>query len=457
MRKNKNNIEDINNHLHKIYIGKKKIIDIAILIGTSRKTISKWYKEFIKKGTVSRKKHIPVNKYSDEYNNQILKLYLERRELFEKRFGDSRKKGIWLSTIKYFKYIHKISCSIEHIRKLLIENNLITNGTRPKTKKAIRKKIRAAIKESNDLKTNQKLIEKLKIVSKNHIYNGKSGAPGFRIEIDGCFDVWFKNEKYCLYFAVDAFTGFVLNVWIEKEETNVGYLNLLKDVFVKYGKPTEIRTDRRNGLAQDKLANAINKLDIKLDSSTEPTFKSNVERAFRSAQSLLPDLFMDQKINSPSDLIKRKTEVLDFLNNWYNKKITDNNCFILPSKEEMENFLLLEKRKVVNEVSHVNFKGKKMVPFKNGKRLLLYKEVTVATNENNKSFVLLNGEKIKLKEIKNELFPKDIDKMRRKIAFEKRKGVSFNNMISQKAYLVNKKIEEMNKLGSNIIPLDIST
>ena len=230
-----------------------------------------------------------------------------------------------------------------------------------------------------------------------------------------------------------------------------------KDVFVKYGKPTEIRTDRRNGLAQGKLANAINKLDIKLDSSTKPTFKPNVERAFRSAQSLLPGLFMDEKINSPSDLIKRKTEVLDFLNNWYNKKITDNNCFMLPSKEEMENFLLLEKRKVVNEVSHVNFKGKKMAPFKNGKRLLLYKEVTVATDENNKSFVLLNGEKIKLKEIKNELFPKDIDKMRRKIAFEKRKGVSFNNMISQKAYLVNKKIEEMNKLGSNIIPLDIST
>ena len=53
---------------------------------------------------------------------------------------------------------------------------------------------------------------------------------------------------------------------------------------------------------------------------------------------------MDQKINSPSDLIKRKKEVLDFLNNWYNKKISNNNCFILPSKEEMKNFLLLEKK-----------------------------------------------------------------------------------------------------------------
>ena len=38
MRKNKHNIEDINKKLHKIYIGKKKIIDIAILTCTSRKT-----------------------------------------------------------------------------------------------------------------------------------------------------------------------------------------------------------------------------------------------------------------------------------------------------------------------------------------------------------------------------------------------------------------------------------
>ncbi len=354
------------NYIKFILERKKKNMDIAILTNTSRKTISKWYKEFVKQRTVSSKKHIPANKYSDEYNNQILKLYLERCESFEKRFGDSRKKGVWVSTIKYFKYLHKVSCSIEHIRKLLIENNLTTNDTRPKTKKAIRKKIRAAIKESNDLKTNQKLIEKLKIVNKNYIYNSKSGTPGFRTEIDDCFDLWFKNEKYCLYFAVDAFTGFVLNLWIEKEETNVGYLKLLKDVFVKHGKPTEIRIETRNGLAQDKLENSINKFNTKLNSSTEPTFKPNVKRAFRNAQSLLPGLFMDQKINSFSDLIKRKTEVLDFLNNWYNKKITNNNCFILPFKEEMKNFLLLEKRKVVNEISHINFKGKKIAPFKNG-------------------------------------------------------------------------------------------
>ena len=74
MRKNKHNIEDINKKLHKIYIGKKKIIDIDILTNTSRKKVSRWYKEFVKQGTVSSKKHIPANKYSDEYNNQILKL-----------------------------------------------------------------------------------------------------------------------------------------------------------------------------------------------------------------------------------------------------------------------------------------------------------------------------------------------------------------------------------------------
>ncbi len=81
--------------------------------------------------------------------------------------------------------------------------------------------------------------EKLKIVNKNHIYNSKSRASSFRIEIDDYFDVWFKNEKYCLYFAVDAFTDFVLNLWIEKEKTNARKTSL---IIVNYNTTPKLTT-----------------------------------------------------------------------------------------------------------------------------------------------------------------------------------------------------------------------
>ena len=60
-----------------------------------------------------------------------------------------------------------------------------------------------------------------------------------------------------------------------------------------------------------------------------------------------------------------------------------------------------------------------MMSFKNVKKLALYKEVTIVTNQNNKSFALFKAEKLELKEIKMKYFLKTLIKWEEKYYLKK--------------------------------------
>ena len=182
------------------------------------------------------------------------------------------------------------------------------------------------------------------ILIKNKVYLGKTGMDGQRIEVDGCFDKWFGKEKYCLYFAIDHFSGTLLSLHIEKEETNVAYLNLFKYLFKKHDKPIEVRTDKRNGLFKGKIYDALNRIDINVASLYQATFKPNVERAFQTAQSFFPLWFMDNKINSSEDLINNKELVIKKYNEYANKQMIEGN-YLLPISELEINSFKMQKRK----------------------------------------------------------------------------------------------------------------
>ena len=70
--------------------------------------------------------------------------------------------------------------------------------------------------------------------------------PGQQVEIDASKERWGK-EEWTVYSAIDASTGFKVGEWVDKEETNLGYLKLLTDIFEEYGYPSKIITDKRRG------------------------------------------------------------------------------------------------------------------------------------------------------------------------------------------------------------------
>lgn len=456
MRKSKDNKIFIEKQLDKILNKQQNIVQISKFIGTTRKTVSKWLKEYKENGAISLKVHKPFNLYSQEYNENIINLYKKRQGATIERFGDVRVAGMWLSTIRYFKYVEKLSCSDEHIRKLLIKSNLLSHRMHRKTKRKIKQNIKNKLNKTKDIEQANELKEQLNILENHRVYHAKSGVAGFRVEADGCFDHWFGKEKHCLYFVVDSFTGVILNMWFEKEETNKGYYQLFKPFLFKYGKSVEVRTDLRNGLAYGTIANLIRSLGMQLSSSSEPTFKPNVERALEDAQSLLPMYFMDININSPEEAIAKKEEILLFMNNWLKREMPEDNLFVPLTNEEKDNYYMKYERHVINQVSHVSINNLLLAPFRNGKRVLMNKKVDVFS-DGNKYFVKHNGERVNMRVIKDVIQPKEFIDFHKKIEFEKKKSKSYRKMINQKVILINKKISHLNKLGQDIRPLDIST
>ncbi|UUD35178.1 hypothetical protein NPA07_05235 [Mycoplasmopsis caviae] len=90
-----------------------------------------------------------------------------------------------------------------------------------------------------------------KILNKNPlkgVYQNKSSDYDFGqiIEIDATpLHLFGESKKYHIYNAVDATTKSLLAIWIDIEETTIGYQNLLTQLFKRYGIPQVIITDRR--------------------------------------------------------------------------------------------------------------------------------------------------------------------------------------------------------------------
>ncbi|WP_027120368.1 hypothetical protein [Mycoplasmopsis lipofaciens] len=138
--------------------------------------------------------------------------------------------------------------------------------------------------------------------------------------------------------AVDASTSRILSLHIEKEETNLGYMKLLEDMFKTYGKTKTIRSDKRktfwrSDLTDTPLKQSLNAKCIELESSSIDIFKPHVERANDSLQKFLPAHLYLLKINNFESFIKNKNRIIETKNTIYIKKI----C-LLKQKMMIENY-----------------------------------------------------------------------------------------------------------------------
>jgi hypothetical protein len=147
----------------------------------------------------------------------------------------------------------------------------------------------------------QDLMQDIDEIKTTRIYKKKSGIQGDILEIDACPHPWFNDESYHLYRVVDSVTGTRLAQHVEKEETSMGYLKMLKMFFKEHGVPRVIIADKRksfwNGEENgSQISLMLMELDIEVITSSEPTAKPNVERSFLDAQQLYPLLCFKQNI-----------------------------------------------------------------------------------------------------------------------------------------------------------------
>ena len=219
---------------------------------------------------------------------------------------------------------------------------------------------------------------------------------GEEVQMDAAFAIWFGTEVTALHLAVDRGTKKVLAGWFDFQELTRGYMILIMNILFSYGRPKKIRTDKRGTFSintKRKQYSQLNftqfgricqELDIILESSSDPTFKPNVERENNTFKNRL---IAELKLKGITDC----QEANRYLNEVFIPKMNDKFSFEIESdkiamqdniytKEEL-NFIISEQysRKIDN-ASSFKYNGDYYMPVdRQTGEVISYKKGTICT------------------------------------------------------------------------------
>ncbi|WP_369085871.1 hypothetical protein AB5V95_03025 [Metamycoplasma spumans] len=148
-----------------------------------------------------------------------------------------RTKGSIMSLKTLYRRTLKRGYATEHSHK----------STRKEAKRNARNILNDAVPETIFYYAINSRLENLKTIEKNAVIKNtwKNLSPGMIVEIDATPDTMGLGETFHTYHAIDPATGRLLAVHVSKEETNIGYMNLLEKLFRTHGIPQIIKTDKR--------------------------------------------------------------------------------------------------------------------------------------------------------------------------------------------------------------------
>ncbi|WP_342275224.1 hypothetical protein [Spiroplasma endosymbiont of Cantharis lateralis] len=238
-------------------------------------------KAFIHKNT----NKIPINKISQLFKDEII-------ELFQTKYYDFSIKHYWELTWK-----KKISYSA--IRHILIEENILIETLNRKTKKDIRKNLKAGNQEN----LTSEYLSKSIITSKPHPTQKKIVKFGEIFETDASNHQWIKNLKCHLHIVIDKASKRILAGYFSEQETTESYYNIYKKAFKHYGLPKLNVSDNRNVFSSknnrdhfgDSVSNTqlqfiFHSLGVNTKTTSIPQEKALVERTFGTLQRRWPQI-----------------------------------------------------------------------------------------------------------------------------------------------------------------------
>lgn len=307
-------------------------------------------------------------KISDEEKNRIINLYLE--EYSEYNFSHF-----------YEETSEKLDSSYITIFRVLKEEEIISPVAQHKTIKLYNENMKKSIKEgqATDAKINlyqeRQEQEKEKHIRKSSIlYN-----YGQEVQMDATFYIWFGEYATALHLAVDKATKKVLYGWFDYEETTEAYMILLMNTILNFGIPLKIKTDKRGSFSINSAKYTKSKLnttqfgrickdlEIHLFSSSNPTFKPNVERENRTFKGRLKAELNHENICDIESANRYLNEVfIPKINARFSYEIDENKNSMRENhytKEDL-NIIISERftRKIDN-ASAVKFKNDYYIPF----------------------------------------------------------------------------------------------
>lgn len=165
--------------------------------------------------------------------------------------------------------------------------------------------------------------------------------------------------------AVDVGTNKVLDLHFEEgTETLNGYQTLLENIFNKYGYPRKIFADNRMNFWHDETSNAKTFLEVKnrgieFLTSSNPTFKSHVERKWDTFQKNIPFFLKLNNIDNVKLANEFTEKIIEKINSCCSIKEKQN--VFMPITNELDKFFDLTIKRTINNGA-VKYQNKWYMP-----------------------------------------------------------------------------------------------
>ncbi len=223
---------------------------------------------------------------------------------------------------------------------------------------------------------------------KIHPLREPSPRRGILIMVDGTPHDWFQNgKKFSLHIAIDDATGEILAGWFMPTECILGYCQLFKIIFEKYGLPTAVYSDRtvvlwgKNGKITQ-VGRMLEALGIELIYANSPEAKGKIEKMNFTIQNRLLN-----------DIIRFNIKTYDELNEWFNSYYIKyiNKKFAYEPKEKETEFVPLDGV----DLSTI-FCIKDTRTILNGNMISVNNEYYIPIDENGNDYVFYKGTKVEV-------------------------------------------------------------
>ena len=222
-----------------------------------------------------------------------------------------------------------------------------------------------------------------------HSLREPSPRRGMLIMVDGTPHDWFNNnKKFSLHMAIDDATGEILAGWFMPTECMLGYCQLFKLLFEKYGMPISVYSDRTTILWDQKdgelteVGRMLDELGIELIYANSPEAKGKIEKMNFTIQNRLLN-----------DIIRFNIKTYDELNKWFNSYYIKyiNKKFAYKPKENEKEFVPLDGK----DLSTI-FCIKDNRTVLNGNMISVNNEYYIPIDENGNDYVFYKGTKVEV-------------------------------------------------------------
>ena len=264
----------------------------------------------------------------------------------------------------------------------LRRENVISPKARRRTKKNMKRLLKARLDNSNSNKVKNSIKESIALIDEKnaHPRRPRSKYAGEMIQMDASSFKWIDNEVWYLHVAIDDADGKIVGAYFDYQETLNGYYNVLYQILNNHGIPALFYTDKRtifeykrkNRAFDDEdtftqFSYACHNLGIDIKTTSVPQAKGRIERLNQTLQSRLPVELKSARVTN----IEKANEFL----NSYIKKFNDQFALQLnttksvyekqPDIEKINHTLAVLSPRKIDTAHCIRFKNRYYLPVSN--------------------------------------------------------------------------------------------